>query len=246
MRSCFRAQEPTHQPPPGKRSGCGSHRPVTAPRRPESQRPEDPRVLPRFLGRCRQEPSRVLLRPEAATPERSSLGSALPFKCPASCRWDRKANLRAPPNRNGRGRHGMPGGRETGTGGCQRGKVCAAGRRLAANGRSLGRDQSLRRQKTSAPPKKARTQEQRSGLERGPRRRGWRQAQDGGRGRCSEDVVSPAAPRGFLRRSPGRPWLPFPAPLLGILGLAYPSHAVSPGQSSAGQVGVSVVRYMFR
>lgn len=114
----------------------------------ESQRQEDPRVPPRFLGRCQQEPSRVLPRPEAATPQRSSLGSPLPFKCPASGRRDRKANLRAPPNRNWRGSHGYA-GREG-----DRDRVLPEWEglccRLAANGGGLCRDQSLRRQKAAS------------------------------------------------------------------------------------------------
>lgn len=86
---------------------------------------------------------------------------------------------------------------------------------------------------------KARTQEQRSGLQRGLRRRGWRQAQDGGRGRCSEEALPAAALRPLSRRSPG---LPSPPPLLGLLRPPCPSRGVSPGRSRAGQAGVSIVR----
>lgn len=159
-------------------------------RGPESQRPEDPRVRLRFLGRYGQESLGVLPRPEAAVARRSSPESPLPFECPASGRRDRKANLRAPPSRNGRARHGSEGGSEwalrAGEGLC-----C----RPAASGGGLSRGQSLRRQKTvSASPRKARTQAQRSGPERGPRRRSWRQAEDGGRGFWFGQMLPPGIP----------------------------------------------------
>lgn len=113
---------------------------------------------------------------------------------------------------------------------CQSGKVSLAGWLLT--GRPQSRLVPTETENNVCLSEKARTREQRSGLERSLRRRGWRQAQDGGRGRYSEELVPPAAPRAFPPKS--RAAIPSAAPGPPAAGLPEARCLSGPEQRGAG------------